>query len=299
MKYSIIDIGSNTIILNIFKSNDNNEIKRVLYLDRTVGLRNYKKDDILSDNGIKKLIETLNYYKEISKDFEIDKIMPFATASLRKLENLEEVLERVKNETDLEIDVITGEKEADLGFTGTTLGYEVENGYILDIGGGSTEITLIKNAEKGFSKSLDIGHLSLFNDYVENILVNKEELSKIEKSVDNTLKDLEITSLENSKIYGVGGTVDAVRKLIKNKYDIEDEIPVDIFNKYYNYIKNLDKEVYMEILKITPERIHTIVVGMAILKGYIDKLKPDYLVPSDTGLREGYLINYLSKSEEE
>lgn len=141
MRHAIVDIGSNTIRLIIFDINENkNNFKKVLNKKYTAGLITYVHDGELSGKGIKKLIKTLSSIKNIVIELNVDTFSPFATASLRNLENTEEVLEEVKKDLDIDIDVLEQVEEAFLGNVGIRSEIKVDSGISVDIGGASTEV---------------------------------------------------------------------------------------------------------------------------------------------------------------
>lgn len=291
MRHAIVDIGSNTIRLIIFDINENkNNFKKVLNKKYTAGLITYVHDGELSGKGIKKLIKTLSSIKNIVIELNVDTFSPFATASLRNLENTEEVLEEVKKDLDIHIDVLEQVEEAFLGNVGIRSEIKVDSGISVDIGGASTEVVYFEEDGPREYINLKTGSLLLFGENVSRILPKKSEIRAIEKSVIRELNSSHFSSKEN-KLIGIGGTIRTTGKVIADLWN-EDEKKFtlkDIY-KLLNLIKDRNTETIRSIIRTNPARIHTIIPGIIILKILMEKFGIDEIEVSDNGLREGYLI---------
>ena len=291
MRHAIVDIGSNTIRLIIFDINENKKnFKKVLNKKYTAGLITYVHDGELSGKGIKKLIKTLSSIKNIVIELNVDTFSPFATASLRNLENTEEVLEEVKKDLDIDIDVLEQVEEAFLGNVGIRSEIKVDSGISVDIGGASTEVVYFEEDGPREYINLKTGSLLLFGENVSRILPKKSEIRAIEKSVIRELNSSHFSSKEN-RLIGIGGTIRTTGKVIADLWN-EDEKKFtlkDIY-KLLNLIKDRNTETIRSIIRTNPARIHTIVPGIIILKILMEKFGIDEIEVSDNGLREGYLI---------
>lgn len=291
MRHAIVDIGSNTIRLIIFDINENKKnFKKVLNKKYTAGLITYVHDGELSGKGIKKLIKTLSSIKNIVIELNVDTFSPFATASLRNLENTEEVLEEVKKDLDIDIDVLEQVEEAFLGNVGIRSEIKVDSGISVDIGGASTEVVYFEEDGPREYINLKTGSLLLFGENVSRILPKKSEIRAIEKSVIRELNSSHFSSKEN-KLIGIGGTIRTTGKVIADLWN-EDEKKFtlkDIY-KLLNLIKDRNTETIRSIIRTNPARIHTIIPGIIILKILMEKFEIDEIEVSDNGLREGYLI---------
>ena len=291
MRHAIVDIGSNTIRLIIFDINENKKnFKKVLNKKYTAGLITYVHDGELSGKGIKKLIKTLSSIKNIVFELNVDTFSPFATASLRNLENTEEVLEEVKKDLDIDIDVLEQVEEAFLGNVGIRSEIKVDSGISVDIGGASTEVVYFEEDGPREYINLKTGSLLLFGENVSRILPKKSEIRAIEKSVIRELNSSHFSSKEN-RLIGIGGTIRTTGKVIADLWN-EDEKKFtlkDIY-KLLNLIKDRNTETIRSIIRTNPARIHTIIPGIIILKILMEKFGIDEIEVSDNGLREGYLI---------
>lgn len=291
MRHAIVDIGSNTIRLIIFDINENKKnFKKVLNKKYTAGLITYVHDGELSGKGIKKLIKTLASIKNIVLELNVDTFSPFATASLRNLENTEEVLEEVKRELDIDIDVLEQVDEAFLGNVGIRSEIRVDRGVTIDIGGASTEIVYFEVDGPQEFINLKTGSLLLFGENVSRILPKKSEIRSIEKAVLREINSSHF-SVKSNKLIGIGGTIRTTGKVIADLWSSDEEhfTLKDIY-KLLDLINDRNTETIRSIIRINPARIHTLVPGIIILKIVMEKLGINEIQVSDNGLREGYLI---------
>ena len=142
MIYGIVDVGSNTIRLSIYKY-ENNKVVLLLNKKTMAGLAGYVKDGELSKAGIKRACEVLKAYKEIVENFQIKNVFVFATASLRNVSNTDEAVLRIKEETGFNTEIILGENEAIYDFIGASQVVDISDGILIDIGGESTELVIL------------------------------------------------------------------------------------------------------------------------------------------------------------
>ncbi|MBM6888238.1 phosphatase, partial [Pseudoflavonifractor phocaeensis] len=117
MKCGIVDVGSNTIRLSIYHWEGRN-FKLLMNKKEMAGLAGYIKNGVLSDSGILVACRVLAGFKALLRNFDIDQIHVFGTASLRNIVNTEEALETIQAVTDLGVEVLTGAEEAAFSFQG-------------------------------------------------------------------------------------------------------------------------------------------------------------------------------------
>ena len=182
MVYGIIDLGSNTIRLSIFKYEDG-KIRLLQNKKAIAGLAACVESGGLTEIGISKACFVLNRYKDILKSQNIENYSVFATASLRNINNREIVLNEIKERTGIVPEVLFGDEEARLDFIGVKNSCELSRGVLIDIGGGSTELVLFENGEIKRLTSIPIGALNLQNKSVKGIIATDRELKKMKKII--------------------------------------------------------------------------------------------------------------------
>jgi exopolyphosphatase/guanosine-5'-triphosphate,3'-diphosphate pyrophosphatase len=187
---------------------------------------------------------------------------------------------------------------------GASMKLNLENGLLIDIGGGSTELVFYMNGEIKSAQSLPVGSLNMHNKYVEDFLPTKNEMIKIERKVIKELeKAVKIGIPVNTRIIcGVGGTVRATCKLMNEIYDLPESnrnIPVEDIGKIIEYYKEDRYDFITQIIKTIPDRLHTILPGMIILNTLATHFKSETINVSEFGVREGYLYKMIMSRIEE
>lgn len=295
-KCAIIDIGSNTIRMNIYEVSDG-AINELLSKKKTLGMSNYVEDDKLTEKGIKKCIKVLEDYRDTLDKMHIEEVYPFGTAGIRNIKNSDEVIQRITDSTSLKIDLISGEKEADCVYRGVSSIYDATNCGIVDIGGGSTEIIIVENGNVKNEISMPIGSLNLHHTYINTtIFPQKDEVKEIKRHIRSVLDDYKISKFPNGmKFYGVGGSIRAAGEIAEEYFRLEDDEHFSKKNvkEILDKIMEEDHELLRVILKECPDRIHTQTPGMLILNELMKELKIDSISVSSAGVREGYLRDKL------
>src|SRR5579872_2746482 len=162
MKIGVIDIGTNTVLLLIARFDAHGMLKTVRDEERVIrvgeGVDATKK---IKTQEIERLNDCLNDLKSTARDSdEVDRLAVFGTSAFRSAENCAEVLQAVKEDASIDIEILSGEEEAKWTYTGATFGLSIApDSYVtvLDIGGGSTEVVVGNKDNIAFGHSYDIG----------------------------------------------------------------------------------------------------------------------------------------------
>ena len=301
MIYGVIDIGSNSIRLSVFKV-ENGSVKNLFNEKEQASLRSYVKDGIVSEKGIKRLIGVLQEFKSLIKNFDdIDQVFPFATATIRDAANRVEILDRVKKEVGFDIEILSAEEEARLAFVGASSSVDVSRGVLTDIGGGSSEIVIIGQGKVLKATSLKIGSLSAFDDFVKELFVTKDERKDIEDEVKKQFEKRKMYKEEHDLLCAVGGSARATLKLYNEYFEIDPantSMETDRLNQLIKEIINMAPRKTLDlILSVKGDRIHTLIPGMIILSRVAKHFSIGQINVSQTGVREGYVYDKLIGKE--
>ena len=302
MLYGVVDIGSNTVKLNVYNYRDN--VIRVEFSEKeNLGLLFYINNGKLTDNGIEELVAVLKKMKNDVDYLKIDNYSFFSTASLRNIENSAEVLQIIKNRVNIEIDLLSGEEEGELSFFGSIPTIKGDDGILIDLGGGSVEIVLFKEKKIYEKYSIPIGFLKMFNDYVSDIIPNKKECKLIE---DRIYFELDKIGLKNNEkipfMCGVGGSIRAIKKLLVNldlQKKKDDLVDVKLLKQLKEELKlnesNHNNYIYYKILHVKPSRVHTLVPALLIVESITSYFGCEKIQISKFSVREGYLRRKMLK----
>jgi len=299
VKCAVIDIGSNSMRLSVYET-ENGGFK-ILFKEKIMaGLAGYVAEGELSREGIKCACEGLIEFRKILECLNIETAFVFATASLRNISNTDEAVGKIKEQTGFEVQVISGVEEAVLGYNGAMRELKLEEGVFADIGGASAEVVYFSKGEVQNAVSIPVGSLKLFSQYVSKIIPKKSEIEKLDGAVKRELKEIKFKKIYQTKtLCCVGGTARAVLKLAKYIF-AEEKIENSITSLQFSAVKGVllsgtDDAVNI-ILKVCPERIHTIIPGIIILDSIVKKFGSTKLLVSDYGVREGYLCQKIQEN---
>ena len=293
MVYAIIDLGSNSIRLSIFKY-DGEKIKLLTNKKVMAGLASYTKNGILTQEGISKACTVLNKFKIIIYFiYKADKLFLalFATASLRNIKNREEVTEQIKIRTGMAPEILAGSEEARLGFVAIKRYYDINDGVTIDIGGGSTELVVFENKKIKYLTSIPIGSLNLQNKYVKNIAATKKEMKKMRKVTRKALEKLDWERKKYAELYAIGGTARAVLDVTKEFFEVPSKERSFTDTNLKHIMKRLcsdDSLEYKAVYKVVPERIFSFCGGIIILNEIVKHFGIQRITISKNGIRDGY-----------
>ena len=293
MKCGIVDVGSNTIRLSIYHW-EGQKFKLLMNKKEMAGLAGYIKNGLLSDSGILVACRVLAGFKALLRNFDIADLYVFGTASLRNIVNTEEALETIEAVTGIKVEVLSGADEAAFSFLGATVGGGAPgSGMLADVGGGSTELVAYQDGAITSGCSLPMGSLSLFTKHVSGLFPTKEERKAIRSDVKEELEKAKTAGLRCSHLTGVGGTFRAAAKLCNDLSGADPDnriIPAGEIHALYKGLKKGDQDTLRQILRSVPDRVHTILPGLAILTAILDAYEVSTVSVSACGVREGYLL---------
>ncbi len=291
---AVIDFGSNTVTLAVYRVGCH--VFRLLHKQKTtLGIIRYVNSGVLSEEGIRKAIETLEEHKRAAQTLT-DRLYCFATASLRGTHNAQEVISRVRSQTGIDVELLSGEKEAYYDYLGLMQhSPRIRNAIALDIGGASMEIIHVRNGRLHQCVSLPTGSLKLSIDHAQGRFPGAREAAQMERGIEGFLKEVEwLGSAQADTIYTIGGTARAVTKLHRAifayaspakdySYLVSDLSPMLLYLADENHNKRLGA--------VIPGRMQTIVPGMIALRAVAAKAGATTAVLSKYGVREGYLLD--------
>ena len=299
--YAIIDVGSNTVRMNIYKLKEG-RFSLVMGKKEPVGLASYVKNGQMSQEGINRACEALSEFHTILNDFGISNYHVFATAALRNAANSKAAVEEIVHRTGMVVEVLSGDTEAELDYVGASHAASLSDGLLIDIGGGSTELVAYEKGAIKKKVSLPIGSLNTYDKYVTNLLPSRAERKAIKLMVLSLLKkDVDLNYGSYPMVCGVGGTLRAACKLNNYLFQLplaETRIKVPNIKKMIKLLENDEGEAIpvetLEILlKVVPERVRTILPGMIILYTVAKHFHSDWVDVTRAGVRDGYLYRYV------
>ena len=287
-KFATIDIGSNAIrllISNVYKRDSKffTTKNSLIRLPVRLGQDAFKNGKI-SKTNITRLIDSLKSFQLIMKVHNVEKYLAYATSALRSSSNGELIVNEVSNKIGLNVEIISGSKEAKI-ITNNNKFFSNENTYcFLDVGGGSTELTLFKNNKIISSRSFKIGGVRLINNMVKSSTWKKLE----EWIYDN------LGSQKDIKLVGLGGNINKIFKISGNNIGVPlKKSLLDISINKLDKMTDFEKTIK---LKLNPDRIDVIVPAGKIYQFVMDKLNSKEILVPKIGLADAMVHELLKKS---
>lgn len=275
----VIDIGSNSVRL-LVRDKSKTVFKNNIITQLALGL----SDGLLQSDSIKRTVDAVVFFVEKAKSFRCEKIFAFGTAALRSAKNSFVFTELVKAQTGIDVEIISGDKEALLGLKGVLSDKE---GAILDIGGASTEIIVSNGQEVIYSKSLNVGAVSL-NDRCG------QDQTRLKNYISGIINEYGIVPKAN--VFGIGGTITSVASMLQGltEYDADkiNGYKITVFDlvKLKDEFFALSEEERYKIKGLQKKRVGVIGGGMVLLYEIMRYLNIDFITASDNDNLEGYLI---------
>ena len=201
--------------------------------------------------------------------------------------------------TGFSVEVLSGTEEALLGYYGAELEASSPSGAFLDIGGGSTEVVVFDRGEPVQSASFQVGSLSLYRSYVKKILPGDGALKRMKEAIGEAVEGKGLLDFSTcSPLVCVGGTARATLKLCKKVYHLKPgtrAVTVEQLEGLCELLETGNQEAIDLMLRHVPERIHTMVPGLLILRHVARLFEAKELVVCKYGVREGYLCQKVLK----
>ncbi len=310
MKLGIIDIGTNSFkLLIVTIKKDTYEVVHKDKLSVKLGEGGIK-GGFIAHSPFLRGINALKAHKKMLDLHEVDKVIAFATAAIRDAENGKEFIKKVKQETDIDITIISGDKEASLIYDGvkSCVPMTEEKVLVIDIGGGSTEFIICNKSRIIWKKSFQLGAARLLEEINPSEPITKEEKEKFKQYIKTALNEL-VPIIKEHKIQtiiGSSGTFDSLAEMIYYKYETPAGVKAKKYDPKNDYI--FDKEHLDELLKgiiksnidermdmkgLATMRVEMIVMSSLLIKHIIKRLGIKTVRLSNYSLKEGMLVDYI------
>ncbi len=287
-----IDIGSNAIrlVVNYVDSSNKVAFKKAAFLRVPIRLG----EDVFTAGEIsaakrQRLCEAMTSFSHVMKIYNVTKFRACATSAMREAKNGAEVVDYIKRESGIPIEIISGQEEAKTIFeAGDVAGLmNSRDSYIfVDVGGGSTELTIYSNNKRATSESFRIGTVRTISDAVD-----KNEPKRFKKWLEEVALPYRPTA-----IIGSGGNINKVHKLLMKK-DKESIRYIEL-KLLYNQINEMTYEERLRNMGLNTYRADVITPAMKIFLTVAKMCKIDEILVPKIGLADGiihHLYNSLQK----
>lgn len=300
MKLAVIEIGSNSIRTSVYKSSKRNRFKTLDRWREPVRLgKSIAQSRLLTNEQIEETIDVLEKFQNRIQRYEVDRISLIATAAVRMAKNQEQLIFAVLKETGLQLHIIDEKEEAFYDYVAVRNTMRVRDALIVDVGGGSSEISLAKKGRLKHGLSIPIGAISISDLYLKSDPIKPSELNAAKREISEHLDSLQWMNA-NATFVGLGGTLRAVTSILnregKRKKTLHNSIvTIDQIDKLFNRLVHASNEERSQIKELSDGRYEVILGGILIISEIIKKTPSKEIRFSNFGVREGYVFNYFHK----
>ena len=303
-KWAVIDIGSNTIRLVIYKKNHSGSLKEAENIKTAARLRHYlNEENVLLPEGTELLIDILKGFKEILQYHQVSNIFCVATASIRQSKNQKDIVKLVKEQTGFEIQVFSEKEEAFFGFYAVSHSTPIDTGITIDMGGGSTEITYFKNRELKHFHSFPFGVVSLKEQFMKNNRMTDDERESLSEFVLSSLEQLPWLKNLQVPVIAIGGSARNIAQIDQNskKYPIagihQYVMSYEDLQQIQIYLERLTVEQLEKVEGLSKDRADIIVPSLELFVKLCEYSQSYSFMFSRKGLRDGISMKKMETNE--
>ena len=296
---AVIDIGSNSIRYVIFHPIDSGRYIEKINVKVVARLSAHiDEDGALDPLGIRLLCETLQRFYEIGVTHLVEETICVATAAIRNASNREDIIHAVEQETPFTMRVLSDEQEAYYGFFAIINSTFLTDGYSVDIGGGSMEVTLIENREMVAYHSFPFGAVTLTRQFLSGETMTSGEQKKLIKFLREQFDDIPWLKNKKLPLIGVGGSARNFVRIHQSTMDY----PLHGIHQYQVRAKELGKLIdeledkapkhLTKIEGLSKDRVDIFLPALIAIHELALHIEADQFVMSNYGLREGLVYEY-------
>ncbi len=286
MIIAAIDIGSNAarLLINDVKKNSKGKpefIKlNLLRIPLRLGMDVFSKGEIGAERK-KMIIDSMKIFSDLMKVYKVEHYRACATSAMRDAKNGQDIIQEVKETSNINIEIISGDEEANLVYENhIEENLDKENAYLyIDVGGGSTELTFYENEKKKYEKSFNIGTIRLLNG-----LVTEDMWHSMKKEIADN-----ITSKKNIVAIGSGGNINKLFSMSKTK----DGMPMSSshLKKFQKEISPLSVDERMTKYGIREDRADVLEPALKIFNNVLAWAKIDKIYVPKISVADGLIHN--------
>lgn len=299
---AVIDLGTNTCNLLIASFQEKNY--KILFQGKEVVKlgKNGIGNNHLTEDGLERAILAIKNHLAVIEKHAVSETVIIGTSAIREASNRDWFIQQTKSRTGLELNVISGEKEAELIFEGVKLAFpRIENhSLILDIGGGSNEFILVDSGMPVWKESFPLGMARLIEAIPLSDPITTREIEDVEEWFGTKLNKLwkRAENLPIAQLIGCSGAFDTVADLIDQtapgtKTRISQEIKLQDFKRIYTKLIKSSTSERMAMKGMEPIRVEMIVPAVIFIKLIIDHFNIQKIIQTDFALREGVLYERI------
>jgi exopolyphosphatase / guanosine-5'-triphosphate,3'-diphosphate pyrophosphatase len=299
-KYAVIDSGTNTFSLILYNVSSDGKYEKILKESVYVFLADDGLD-FVSESAAQRAMNAYLKFDEIIKRYQIESIKAVGTALWRSAMNGAALATEIFNKTGIQVEIIQGNREAELIYSGVaqTLAADTANNLIIDIGGGSVELIIGQNNKMLWCKSFDLGAALLFNKFNVSDPISEQNILQIKEYVNSELQALSdiLNKFPVKRIVAASGTLDALVSILELgqiPHGAVLELKQDLLENFTGQLLVTNLVQRLMIPGMLTSRAKLLPVALVLLKTILELTEiKDAILLSDYALHEGLLLEII------
>ncbi len=289
-RYATIDVGSNAIRLlmaRVWEENGNPKVKKDTFFRMPLRLGEEAfAQHKLSRETKAKLTDTIVGFGCLIKAYQPEGVLAYATSAMRELHDGQKIVQELKKKSGVDLEIISGEKEANIiyGNHVEKMISDTDNFLYVDVGGGSTELTLYSKGVSTYSRSFEIGTVRMLQGLMDDQVW--KEMKKWLKGVTKGIDDIEGI--------GSGGNIAKIHQLLFTN-NLDKTVSYKKLKKLEKKLANLTYQQRIYEMDLKPDRADVIVPACAIYRRVMKWARIDKMFVPAMGLVDGMVISLYKK----
>lgn len=304
MTIASIDIGTNTVLLLIAEIDKRGHIATLAYEQRIPRLgKGVDESKNLQPDSMQRVVAVLKEYKSIIARHNVERTIVAGTSAVRDATNKEEFAKLIHSTTGFALQVLSGEEEAYWTYRGAISGVpNIAKATVIDIGGGSTEITVGDSTTIRDSVSVNVGSVRLTERFFHHDPPTHPELEMAIACVADELAKASRFDFANSTLIGVAGTATSLAILAQGLKDFSIDavtnykLDLNTVNHLFSTLRAMPSSEIRQLSSIMEGRSDVIAAGALILREILAHFKFKEMIVSERGVRYGLVLRELESS---
>lgn len=306
MRIAIIDLGTNTFNILIVETENSNTYKQIFQTKIAVKLgEGGINKGFIAPIPFQRGIDALVQYKLVLDDYGVEKVFAFATSAIRSASNGIEFVSIAKQKANIDIQVISGDKEAELIYYGVRSAVKMTNdtSLIIDIGGGSTEFIIANKEQIFWKQSFLLGAARLLERFNPSDPITDQEIEDVKGYLKQELQPLfeAVKKYPITELIGSSGSFDSLAEMIAHRFYTpeilknitEYEFQMDDCSAIYDIIIKSTKAERTAMKGLVQMRVDMMVISSILVHFVVAEFEIEKMRLSTYSLKEGVLHDVL------
>lgn len=302
-RIAAIDIGTNSMRLMLCEIVGNSIAKKEKELIVTRIGKDVSKTGLITEKALVRNIDALKYFKNKADRYGAQEVFTIATSAVRDAKNGEAFAADAKSQAGVDVRIISGEEEAELGLKGvmSEINDTEERVLVIDIGGGSTELVLGNKDKIDYSVSIPAGAVRMTEQFVTSSPIDIKDVANMKDKLEELFREpLEYLGKKRiDRVIAIGGTATTAAAIFHSLsiYDPEivhnTVINISFIDSTFNRLKDMSVQERYDVKGLQKERADVMPAGIYILQHLIEGLKKDSIFVSENDNLEGIIAKYI------